>query len=388
MTSAPAVTPPDVARAGAVDTVRDTKEAALRRADAWARREVRGLSLRGPRVYVHPIGQDLRRHERERTLDDPSVRPDEHLTYAVVRELMTGPLRVRRLADADLVFVPVHAAVYEADGPFELGDIVSCLGTLGSGRPHVVCSVGDYHPRRPGLHANPFSVPGDPANPWCAKYGGEYAWLDERFIWLSPESTLDLHPADVGIPIVIPKAPVRPDAGSRPWLFSYAGRTTYQRVPEGHIRGPEASCAWARLAALSPHERSFVGSEEELRDRLGPRWTARRLPERSVFTLCPAGWGRWTFRLFEAILGGSIPVILSDYYVRPFSERIPWDLFSITVPEAHLGRVDSVLEGLSEARVRAMQAHLARNQRHFTAEGMARLLAERLADDVEGRRMS
>lgn len=358
------------------------KEAALRRADVWVRRSLRGLSLPGPRVFVHPIGDDLRRHERRRTLDEPVLLPDEYATFALVREL-ARTLRTRRLADADYVFVPVHAAVYETDGPFELSDVVACLSTLDSGKPHLLCSIGDYHPRRPGAHANPFSMSGDETNPWCAKYVGEYDWLDDRFVWLSPESTLDLAPFDVGLPILVRKAPVSP--GPRPWLFSFAGRTTYPRLPAGHVRGEGAAAAWARLTARNAVGTSFVGSEGALQEVLGPRASARRLPERSVFTLCPAGWARWTFRLFEAILGGSIPVILSDYYVKPFSERVPWDLFSITVPEADLGRIDTILARLAPARVWAMQEHLGRNQHHFTAEGIARLLAARLADDAARR---
>jgi hypothetical protein len=365
-----------------VPPITGTGADALRRAEAWVQRALRGQTFDGPRVFVHPIGADLLKHQRERAAADPVSFAEEHATYEVVRRLFTQSLRTPNLDDADYVFVPLHAAVFESDGPWQLGDIVDHLSTLDSGKPHIVCSIADYHPRRPGTHANPFSVPGDPKNPWCERYTDEYDWLDDRFVWLSPESTVDLAPQDIGMPVVIPKAPIRPSGRKRPLRFSFAGRTTYTRVRPGHVRGSETIPAWQRLEALNKTGTSFVGSSETLVQTMGPQSTVRRLPERSVFSLCPAGWGRWTFRLFEALLAGSIPVILSDYYLKPFSERVPWDRFTLTIPEADLFRIDQVLANVSDARILSMQQHLEHNQHHFTPAGIARLLAARLADDA------
>eukprot|EP00397_Hematodinium_sp_SG-2012_P023756 GEMP01024702.1.p1 GENE.GEMP01024702.1~~GEMP01024702.1.p1 ORF type:complete len:430 (+),score=108.64 GEMP01024702.1:443-1732(+) len=53
---------------------------------------------------------------------------------------------------------------------------------------------------------------------------------------------------------------------------------------------------------------------------------------RSVFCLAPKGQGWWTARLFETFYAGCIPVIMSDQYVPPFKEWIPWDEIAIWWP--------------------------------------------------------
>merc|ERR1711972_49547 len=51
----------------------------------------------------------------------------------------------------------------------------------------------------------------------------------------------------------------------------------------------------------------------------------------SVFCLIPKGIGTWTHRLYEALLAGCIPVILSDMMKMPFPDLV-WDSFSLRWP--------------------------------------------------------
>lgn len=44
---------------------------------------------------------------------------------------------------------------------------------------------------------------------------------------------------------------------------------------------------------------------------------------RSVFALCPRGYGRSSFRIAEAIHYGAIPVYVSDEFVLPYNKSIP-----------------------------------------------------------------
>lgn len=62
----------------------------------------------------------------------------------------------------------------------------------------------------------------------------------------------------------------------------------------------------------------------------------------SRFTLCPRGAGTSTFRLFETMKAGRVPVILSDDWVAP--EGPAWSSFSLTVPERHVTRLPEILE--------------------------------------------
>ena len=63
----------------------------------------------------------------------------------------------------------------------------------------------------------------------------------------------------------------------------------------------------------------------------------------SAFVLCPRGRGAATFRLFETMMLGRVPVVLSDAWVPP--QGPDWESFSIRVAERDVERVPSLLEG-------------------------------------------
>merc|ERR1712107_383337 len=51
----------------------------------------------------------------------------------------------------------------------------------------------------------------------------------------------------------------------------------------------------------------------------------------SVFCLVPKGVGTWSHRLYEALLAGCVPVLLSDEVVLPFPD-LPWERFTVKWP--------------------------------------------------------
>ena len=97
-----------------------------------------------------------------------------------------------------------------------------------------------------------------------------------------------------------------------------------------------------------------------IRDTTGVRlWQMEPGPMRDVFTaeyaeairdsqfvLCPAGFGPATYRLFEAMEMGRVPVILSDEWVPPQGPR--WDEFSVRVPERLVGEISAILSTYSD----------------------------------------
>jgi hypothetical protein len=54
------------------------------------------------------------------------------------------------------------------------------------------------------------------------------------------------------------------------------------------------------------------------------------------FALCPRGYGRTSFRLFEAMDLGAVPVYIYDEPWTPFSNELDWNEFCIMCPEAEL----------------------------------------------------
>ncbi len=88
---------------------------------------------------------------------------------------------------------------------------------------------------------------------------------------------------------------------------------------------------------------------------------------RSKFTLCPAGSATSSYRLFEALRAGSVPVIISDRLVLP--EGPDWSRCSVRVAEADIASIPARLEALgnvAEMRAAALLAH----REYFALERM------------------
>ena len=64
----------------------------------------------------------------------------------------------------------------------------------------------------------------------------------------------------------------------------------------------------------------------------------------SYFVLCPRGVGPCTYRLFETLQLGRVPVIISDAWLKV--PGIDWDRFSITIPENKINCIPSLLNNL------------------------------------------
>jgi Exostosin family len=63
---------------------------------------------------------------------------------------------------------------------------------------------------------------------------------------------------------------------------------------------------------------------------------------RSKFVLCPRGNGTSSFRLFEVMQCGRVPVIIADSWVPP--EGVDWKSCSVRVQELDIPRIPSILE--------------------------------------------
>lgn len=130
--------------------------------------------------------------------------------------------------------------------------------------------------------------------------------------------------------------------GRRPAkLFSFVGsgaaHPVRRRVLE--LEHPNA------LLHDSSDEVGENGGEASPGDSEGTGAFARRYVESiadSAFVLCPRGGGAASFRLFEAMMLGRAPLVLSDQWVPPTGPD--WDSFSLRLPEAEVGAIPTLLE--------------------------------------------
>ena len=77
---------------------------------------------------------------------------------------------------------------------------------------------------------------------------------------------------------------------------------------------------------------------------------------RSRFTLCPRGYGATSYRLYESMQLGSIPVYISDKHLLPWSDKLDWSSFCIVVTNgSEYDSLDQHLKNLTESKVRKMQ---------------------------------
>jgi hypothetical protein len=75
----------------------------------------------------------------------------------------------------------------------------------------------------------------------------------------------------------------------------------------------------------------------------------------SKFVLCPRGNGPSSFRLYETLRAGRVPVIISDEWVEP--PGIPWERCAIRVAESEVGGIPDLLASL-ESRWPAFAAEV------------------------------
>lgn len=333
-----------------------------------------------PRVFTYPLEDYVSEIEDEVFYEMETMLPEERGTHLFVRYILEEVLGTTNPDEADCFFLPLYFPVHDVS-EIELGPTIADLEFIGTGKKHILCSIWDIYPRPPVRRANPFCPVGQGILKRMEFIEGGLSWLDERFVLVTPECSIDLHPNDIGVlPLALPFEPGF-DPADRPLLYSFCGMLHYDSMVTDHVRGTGNQPYWEALRRLQVPD-VFIGSLDDARARFGSATTYRDLNRWSHFTLCPAGWARWSFRLTESLQAGSIPVILSDYYLKPFSAYVPWDRFALHLPESSLSRIDSVLRAFAVKKVAHLHRELDRSlsllsipamARHFIAELSHRL---------------
>ncbi|MBK1645078.1 hypothetical protein CKO25_10520 [Thiocapsa imhoffii] len=129
------------------------------------------------------------------------------------------------------------------------------------------------------------------------------------------------------------------------YLFSFVGAGANHPVRE-------------QILALQGAGGLFIDSA---RDPVPPCEAKARFVESlraSLFVLCPRGGGTSSFRIFETMMAGRVPVIISDDWVEPKGPN--WGQFALRVREREVAAIPKMLEeaaglGLDMGR-RARQA--------------------------------
>lgn len=68
-----------------------------------------------------------------------------------------------------------------------------------------------------------------------------------------------------------------------------------------------------------------------------------RKTSESIFSLCPRGYGASSFRFYEALQLGAIPVFIYDKPWFPYEDVINWDSFCIRIHESDIEKIKDIL---------------------------------------------
>ena len=95
------------------------------------------------------------------------------------------------------------------------------------------------------------------------------------------------------------------------------------------------------------------------------------ITSRSIFSLCPRGYGKSSFRLYEVMQLGSIPVFIYDEKWIPFEDEIDWNEFSVLIHANDINKLDDILSSYSEERIKQMQNNVYKYwENNFTMENI------------------
>lgn len=100
---------------------------------------------------------------------------------------------------------------------------------------------------------------------------------------------------------------------------------------------------------------------------------------KSKFCICPRGYGLNSFRLYEAMQLGSIPVIVTDELYLPWADELNWSEFSVIIPENLIPKMEEILLSFPEEKIQQMQNKLKEvYPQYFTMDGMYNNIIKRI----------
>jgi hypothetical protein len=206
--------------------------------------------------------------------------------------------------------------------------------------------------------------------PWCAMPGLYVAM---------PKSSFDPQRQRACAYVNLPNSYVKPSAApdaANALLFSFMGRKgnrTRDRILR--LKQPRAHIADTSAA-------DFFGSQTDEIEQQKQRYA--EVMARSKFVLCPRGAGPSSFRIFETMAAGRVPVILSDQWVPPAGPD--WENCAVFTPEKQVEELGMVLETQEERFPRMAAAARREWEEWFAPEALFHRMTEALKDIVEKRR--
>jgi hypothetical protein len=95
---------------------------------------------------------------------------------------------------------------------------------------------------------------------------------------------------------------------------------------------------------------------------------------KSIFSLCPRGYGKTSFRLYESMQLDSIPVYIYDESWLPWDNEICWSDIAIMVPQQEIGSIKDKINSVNIEKMISYKNEIFNN--FFTYEGVYNKIIE------------
>ncbi len=101
---------------------------------------------------------------------------------------------------------------------------------------------------------------------------------------------------------------------------------------------------------------------------------------RSHFALAPRGYGLTSFRLYEIMQLGSIPVYVSDKHWLPWEDELDWNEFCVIIKPEQISDLYNILNDISpEKREQMLAKGKEVHSKYFTMDGLCSNILKRLS---------
>jgi len=99
----------------------------------------------------------------------------------------------------------------------------------------------------------------------------------------------------------------------------------------------------------------------------------------SKFGLAPRGYGKSSFRLYEILQLGTVPVYISDVHYLPWTDELDWNDFCVPVNEDEIGDIDAILKSINDVEYNKLLENGRKvYEEYFALEGMFKNIIKRI----------
>jgi len=99
----------------------------------------------------------------------------------------------------------------------------------------------------------------------------------------------------------------------------------------------------------------------------------------SKFGLAPRGYGKSSFRMYEILQLGTVPVYISDVHYLPWTDELDWNDFCIPVNQDEIEDIDTILKSIDDVEYNELLENGRKiYEEYFTLEGMFKNIIKRI----------